>query len=431
MNLVYKNENPLKFIAVFISSVVWISLLVATKGLFLIYIALFGLIYLFAQSGFISHIKGTGVKVSSVQYPDIFAQLEQSCQKIGLTPVPACYVLRMNTFNALATRFLGRSFVVLFAEVVDTLRDHPEALAFYLGHELGHLKRKHMQWHPFLMPASLLPLLGAAYHRAREYTCDRHGLACSPNLEAAQRGLLAIATGRSRLQVTNVLAFAGQTEASSSFWMSFHEIIGDYPWLTKRVAEVTALGEGKTPAHPTRSLFAWPLAAIVPRLGVVGAGTGPLVTIAMIGILAAIAIPAYQDYTIRAQVSEGLNAAGQYKKAVAEAFVAHSNSFEGVNNAALRLPEAVTNPFVTSIKVINGAIVITYGSRAQAGLAGKSLVLIPGVTNTQDVVWVCGQAGTPTGVHVSVADYEKYTSVPPKWLPLACRAAGPSQKRDQ
>jgi type IV pilus assembly protein PilA len=143
-----------------------------------------------------------------------------------------------------------------------------------------------------------------------------------------------------------------------------------------------------------------------------------------------IAIPAYQDYTIRAQVSEGLNAAGQYKKAVAEAFVAHSNSFEGVNNAALRLPEAVTNPFVTSIKVINGAIVITYGSRAQAGLAGKSLVLIPGVTNTQDVVWVCGQAGTPAGVHVSIADYEKYTSVPPKWLPLACRAAGPSQKRD-
>src|SRR5258708_1154729 len=183
--------------------------------------------YLFGQSGFIWHIKGTGVKVSSNQYSDILTQLEKSSQKVELTPVPDCYVLRMNTFNALATRFLGRSFVVLFAEVVDTLRDHPEALAFYLGHELGHLKRKHLQWHPFLMPASLLPLLGAAYHRAREYPCDRHGLACSPDLQAAQRGLIAIATGRSRLQATNVLAYAGQTAASSSFWMSFHEIIGD------------------------------------------------------------------------------------------------------------------------------------------------------------------------------------------------------------
>ncbi|HWX34722.1 MAG TPA: pilin [Steroidobacteraceae bacterium] len=422
MKLVYKNENPLKIIAIVISLLVWVAVLVVTKGLFLIYIAFFGLMYLFAQSGFISHIKGTGVKVSSDQYPDIFAQLEKSCQAVELTPVPDCYVLRMNTFNALATRFLGRNFVVLFAEVVDTLRDHPDALAFYLGHELGHLKRKHLQWHPFLMPASFLPLLGAAYHRAREYTCDRHGLACSPNLESAQRGLIAIATGRSRLQATNVLAFAGQTAASGSFWMSFHEIIGDYPWLTKRVAEVTAVGEGKVPAHPSRSPFAWVLAAIVPRLGVMGGGTGPLVTIAMIGILAAIAIPAYQDYTIRARVAEGLNLAGQYEAAVANAFAAHSNRLEGLNNAAVGLPETVTNPYVATIKVINGAIVITYGSRAPVGLAGKSLVLIPGVTNTQDVVWVCGQASTPAGVHVAVPDYEKYTSVPPKWLPIQCRA---------
>jgi Zn-dependent protease with chaperone function/Tfp pilus assembly major pilin PilA len=427
MNLVYKNENLLKVIAVVISLLAWTTILYFTKGLFVIYIALFGVIYLFAQSGFISHIKGTGVKVSSNQYSDILKQLEESCRKIELTPVPDCYVLRMNTFNALATRFLGRSFVVLFAEVVDTLRDHPEALAFYLGHELGHLKRRHLQWHAFLMPASVLPLLGAAYHRAREYTCDRHGLACSPNLEAAQRGLIAIATGRSRLQATNIVAYAGQTTVSGSFWMSFHELIGDYPWLTKRVAEVTALGESKTPTHPTRNVFAWLLAAIVPRLGVLGSGTGPLVTVAMIGILAAIAIPAYQDYTIRAQVTEGLHAAGQYQSAVAEAFRARSNSFEGVTNEIVRLPESVNDPFVTSIKVVDGAIVITYGRRAQAGLAGKSLVLIPGVSNTQDVVWVCGQANTPTGVHVSVPDYDKYTSVPPKWLPQACRSTSPSR----
>jgi Zn-dependent protease with chaperone function/Tfp pilus assembly major pilin PilA len=427
MNLVYKNENSLKVIAVVISLLAWIAILYFTKGLFVIYIALFAVMYLFAQSGFISHIRGTGVKVSSDQYSDILTQLEESCRKIELTPVPDCYVLRTNTFNALATRFLGRSFVVLFAEVVDTLRDHPEALAFYLGHELGHLKRKHLQWHAFLMPASVLPLLGAAYHRAREYTCDRHGLACSLNLEAAQRGLIAIATGRSRLQATNIVAYAGQTAVSGSFWMSFHELIGDYPWLTKRVAEVTALGESKTPTHPTRSLFAWLLATIVPRLGILGSGTGPLVTVAMIGILAAIAIPAYQDYTIRAQVTEGLNAAGQYQSAVAEAFGARSNSFEGVTNATVRLPESANDPVVTSIKVVNGAIVITYGKRAQAGLAGKSLVLIPGVSNTQDVVWVCGQANTPTGVHVSVPDYEKYTSVPPKWLPQACRSTGASR----
>lgn len=425
MNLVYKNENPLKFIALVISLLVWAAILYATKGLFLLYMALFGLMYLFAQSGFVSRIKGTGVKVSLDQYPDIFAQLEAASRKVGLGPVPDCYVLRTNTFNALATRFLGHNFVVLFSDVVDTLREHPDALAFYLGHELGHLKRKHLQWHPWLTPALFLPILGAAYHRAREYTCDRHGLACSPNLESAQRGLLAIATGRSRLQATHVPAFAAQTAATSSFWMSFHEIIGDYPWLTKRVAEVTAIGQGRSSDHPRRSLLAWLLAAIVPRLGIMGSGTGPLLTVAMIGVLAAIAIPAYQSYTIRGQVADGLNAARPYQSAVAEAFVRQSNSLQGLNNGTLGLAESAPSSYVASIKVLDGAIVIAYGKLAQAGLAGKSLVLIPGITDSKQIAWVCGQAGTPEGVHVQVPDYQKYTSVPPAWLPAACRSAVP------
>ncbi|HUX73018.1 MAG TPA: hypothetical protein VMV25_03890 [Steroidobacteraceae bacterium] len=129
MNLIHKNENPLKIIAAIISLFVWGALLVVTKGLILIYVALIGLIYLFAQSGLVSHIKGTGVKVSPDQYPDIHAQLEQSCRTVELTNVPDCYVLRMNVFNALATRFLGCSFVVLYAEVVDAPRDRQRRIS--------------------------------------------------------------------------------------------------------------------------------------------------------------------------------------------------------------------------------------------------------------------------------------------------------------
>jgi hypothetical protein len=116
------------------------------------------------------------------------------------------------------------------ADVLDALKDNPASLNFYIGHELGHLQRKHLAWKPLLLPSSFLPLLGAAYHRACEYTCDRHGLACSESPTAAQQGLLAIAT-----------AFARQVEESTGFWMSFHEFIGDYPWLAKRVSAVNAL----------------------------------------------------------------------------------------------------------------------------------------------------------------------------------------------
>src|SRR5882672_511784 len=424
MNLVYKNENVLKIIALLISLAAWAAILWFTKGLVLLYVALFGLVYVFAQSGFISHLKGTGVRVSPEQYPDLSAALHDGCQKLQLDSIPECYVLRMNVFNALATRFFGRSFVVLYAEVLDALKDRTDALAFYIGHELGHLKRKHLQWHAVLLPATFLPLLAAGYRRAQEYTCDRHGLACtSPG--GAQTGLLAIATAGSRLPSTNVSSYIAQSGASGSFWMSFHELISDYPWLTKRMAEVTAASSGGAASHPRRNFFAWLLAAIVPRLGVAGAGAGPLVMIAMIGVLAAIAIPAYQDYTIRSQVTEGLNLAAGYKAAVAEARAAGTSDFNKINSQSLAQGLPTQGTYVKLIEVQSGAVVITYGGAANPALQNHVLVLVPVVNEKGDLGWACGYSTPPAGYEAIFEDHGQYSDVPPKYLPVACRGASP------
>ncbi len=144
MDLVYKNETVLKVVSLIVSALAWAALLYFTKGLVLIYVLLFGLIYLFAQSALIAHIKGTGVRVAADQYVDLHERFEKCCQQIGLEPAPQYFVLRTNSFNALATRFLGRNLVVLFADVLDALKDNPAALNFYMGHELGHLRRKHL-----------------------------------------------------------------------------------------------------------------------------------------------------------------------------------------------------------------------------------------------------------------------------------------------
>lgn len=427
MNLVYKNENTLKLIAIVISLVVWLAIIYFSKALVLVYVLLFGLVYLFAQSGFIAYLRGTGVRVSDSQYPDVHRVLTESCRKLGIDPVPECYVLRTNTFNALATRFLGRNFVVLFADVLETLREHPDSLGFYLGHELGHLARRHLQWHVPLMPASFLPLLGTAHRRAQEYTCDRHGLACSPSLEAAQLGLLAIATSGSRLAATNVGGYIQQSQSSGSFWMSFHELIGDYPWLTKRVAEITAVGQGGAPEHPRRNPFAWVLAALVPRFGAAG-GASILITVAMIGVLAAIAIPAYQDYTVRAQVSEGLSLAAEYKAEVAGSGAATVDEVAALSSESLNLPsEVAAATYVDSITVQSGAVVIVYGKSAHRALGGQQLVLTPAIAEDGSIEWICGPASAPPGTTPVIEDYAQYTSVMPKYLPAACRseAVGP------
>jgi Zn-dependent protease with chaperone function/type II secretory pathway pseudopilin PulG len=424
VNLIYKHENTLKIISIVFSLVAWLAILYFSKGLVLVYVLLFALGYLFAQSGFISHLRGTGVRVSADQYTDVFRALAESCQKLGIDPVPECYILRTNTFNALATRFLGRNFVVLFADVVEALREQPDALRFYIGHELGHLARRHLQWQPFLMPASFLPLLGAAHHRAKEYTCDRHGLASAPNLEAAQHGLLAIATSGSRLASTNVGGYIEQSQTTGAFWMSFHELIGDYPWLTKRVAEVTAVAQGTTASHPARNLFAWILAAFIPRFGSSG-GASLVITVALIGVLAAIAIPAYQDYTIRAQVASSLGAADAYKAVVAETFTAGGN-FDEMSSDNLSLPAQPASPYLDSVRVFGGAVVLQFGGSANRLIVGKQLVLVPGRTKTEEVVWTCGLAPAPDGVIIAFDDHAKYTDVPAKYLPPECRppAAG-------
>ncbi|WP_379752614.1 pilin [Massilia suwonensis] len=87
-----------------------------------------------------------------------------------------------------------------------------------------------------------------------------------------------------------------------------HELVGDYPWLVKRMAAVRALAAGREAEQPRRHLLATLLALFVPRLGVAGGAGGVVVTLAIVGILAAMAVPAYQGYTQKAAVAGAYSA---------------------------------------------------------------------------------------------------------------------------
>ena len=142
--------------------------------------------------------------------------------------------------------------------------------------------------------------------------------------------------------------------------------------------------------------------------------------IPILGILAAIAIPAYQDYEIRTQVTEGLQLAQPIKAQVAEAY-ARTGTFDGLSSEMLGIAIEQDARYVAEIEVVEGGIAITYGNQASTHLAEQTLVLVPGVTEQQDVVWICGLAAAPDGVTPAWDDYMDYTDVEPKYLPAACR----------
>ena len=127
-----------------------------------------------------------------------------------------------------------------------------------------------------------------------------------------------------------------------------------------------------------------------------------MIVIAILGILMAIAIPAYQDYAVRAKASEGINLAGASKLAVAETY--SSKGSLPANNVSAGLPTStsITGTYVTSVNNAAGLITITFNA-AEAKLSGKTL-LLSAVTTTGSVKWKC-----------------KTGTVDTRYLPSECR----------
>ncbi len=139
-----------------------------------------------------------------------------------------------------------------------------------------------------------------------------------------------------------------------------------------------------------------------------------MIVVAIIGILAAIAIPAYQDYTIRSKVTEGFSLASAAKTAVSESY-ASEGRFLGADNDSygLPVPTDIAGKYVTSLTMgANGVVTVLFDNGGKGGKMGgtadgKTVVLVPIVSAAGAVDWKCDTGNQ---------------SMPLKYLPAECRS---------
>jgi Tfp pilus assembly major pilin PilA len=201
--------------------------------------------------------------------------------------------------------------------------------------------------------------------------------------------MAALAAGGKRWQDLNVAAYQGQAAVAGGFWMSFHELTADYPWLTKRMAAVTALADNRAPGHPARNPFAWLLALFVPRVPGAGGSGGlmnMMIVVAIIGILAAIAIPAYQDYMTRAALVR-LPATLTPILAKVQQHGFTTRKWPSAEDIGLEATSPDYGPNVASIALgENGVLTVTL--QGTGAIAGKTIVYTPAVKEDH-LEWTC------------------------------------------
>ena len=394
-DLVYPHERTLGKITLVLGVIVWLSLIIGTVGIALIWLGLSFIVYLFVHSALIAHIKGDGVELSETQFPDLYSQFKECCDRLQIKTRPQAYILNGNGgLNAFATRFLGTQYVVLMSNVVDAMNQHADGVKFYIGHELGHLRMNHLTGQLLRWPVLWLPLLGAAYSRAKESTCDRHGLACSETPEGAARALAALSTGAERWKQLNVTTYVNQVKQSSGFWMSLHELTAGYPWLSKRAARVL---DSNAPM-PARNGFAYLLAIFLPYAGRLGAGFGLLMIIYILGLLAAIALPAYQTYQTKAAVTLAVLKSADAREKLGTYYQTNQKAPESLETVGV--PSTLADGIQLQLEPTEMVLTVS--------IKQGSIIFTPTIIENDSINWSC----------------ENGEGIKPEQLPLACTSLG-------
>jgi len=151
-----------------------------------------------------------------------------------------------------------------------------------------------------------------------------------------------------------------------------------------------------------------------------------MIVVAIIGILASMAMSAYQTYIVRAQISEGLNMAGASKTTIVDAY--NMTGTPPVDRIAAGLTPLATDSqgkYVSAMNVVNGRIDITFGNDSHQDVFGQTVSVTPYTSGNSSVIWRCGTAGVqPGAVEMTgggVTAAHAAPTIDSRYLPSSCR----------
>ncbi len=298
--LVDPREKTYFTILLVFSILAWVLIAITLVGIF--YAAMFALFIWLGHGLLVAGLRAEGVEVTPAQMPELHATLLAVCSKLGVEKVPRLYIIQAGgLLNAFTTRHAQREFIVLYSDIVEAYGAGTAEMRFVLGHEIGHIQQRHILKDIFILPGRILPLLGNAYSRARENTCDRYGAYASDDVQGAVNAMMILSGGKDCGRDMVPEQFAAQYMNERGFFISWHELVSGYPTLSKRVSNLLALKGGVPASHASRNPLAYVFALFTPS----GAGgAGIIIFIAVVALLAGIAVPAFLQARERAQASQ-------------------------------------------------------------------------------------------------------------------------------
>jgi Zn-dependent protease with chaperone function len=247
--IIHKKERRYYFLMIAVSLLIYgiaLQYLLTLKLAYMLFLFLYPLVFFifftFTATIFMGQIRGNAIRVSQNQFPEIYDLLQKQSEKLELKSIPAMYILQGNgILNAFAMKFFGRNCIVLYSNILAALQEGRDAVEFIIGHELGHIQRKHVGgWHHlFLLPAKYIPILSQTYSRACEYTCDSIGYRLCP--QGAEKGILILTAGKHLYNKINIDELLVRAIEDEGFTQRFAEIFSTHPHLVNRIRALNEL----------------------------------------------------------------------------------------------------------------------------------------------------------------------------------------------